>query len=150
MRKLNSACCMLLGLVIAVPFAFAEEQASISRLPPLPQPLDPILQDMFDKRRAMGGLVRRAQVQHLVFQPLLKEGAAQRFLQRGGALAVQLEGVPALAAQLLQADRPPAPARLQGGLPADRRPAPPRAWPGRLLEELRKVSALVSAGYQAA
>jgi len=57
MRKRNYACCMLLGLVIAVPFAVAEKQASISRLPPLPQPLDPILQDMFDKRRAMGGAV---------------------------------------------------------------------------------------------
>jgi alkylhydroperoxidase family enzyme len=29
----------------------------VSRLPPLPQPLDPILQDMFDKRRAQGGAV---------------------------------------------------------------------------------------------
>jgi alkylhydroperoxidase family enzyme len=27
----------------------------VSRLPPLPQPLDPIMQEMFDKRRAMGG-----------------------------------------------------------------------------------------------
>src|SRR5215467_14756482 len=53
----NVLCCVLLGLVIAAPFAFAEEQASISRLPPLPQPLDPILQEMFDKRRAMGGAV---------------------------------------------------------------------------------------------
>ena len=69
--------CALLGLVIAAPFglaqrqshaqepmqaqsqaqAHAQEQASVSRLPPLPQPLDPILQDMFDKRRAMGGAV---------------------------------------------------------------------------------------------
>lgn len=57
MRKRNSVCWILLGLVIAAPLAFAEEQASISRLPPLPQPLDPILQDMFDKRRAMGGAV---------------------------------------------------------------------------------------------
>jgi hypothetical protein len=30
------------------------EQRQISRLPPLPQPLDPILQEMFDKRRAQG------------------------------------------------------------------------------------------------
>ena len=50
MRKRNSVCWALLGLVIAAPFAFA-------RLPPLPQPLDPILQDMFDKRRAMGGAI---------------------------------------------------------------------------------------------
>ena len=57
MRVQTFMCCLLLGLVTAAPFAFAEEQASISRLPPLPQPLDPILQDMFDKRRAMGGAI---------------------------------------------------------------------------------------------
>ena len=57
MYKLNATCCMLLGLVMAAPFVFAEEQVPISRLPPLPQPLDPILQDMFDKRRTMGGAV---------------------------------------------------------------------------------------------
>jgi alkylhydroperoxidase family enzyme len=33
------------------------EQQKVSRLPPLPQPLDPILQEMFDKRRAQGGAV---------------------------------------------------------------------------------------------
>ena len=42
MRVRNFMCCLLLGLVTAAPFAFAEEQVSISRLPPLPQPLDPI------------------------------------------------------------------------------------------------------------
>ena len=52
MNKRNLACGVLLGLVITAPLVFAEEQASVSRLPPLPQPLDPILQDMFDKRRA--------------------------------------------------------------------------------------------------
>jgi hypothetical protein len=57
MCKRKTTCCMLLGLFMAAPFAFAEEQAQISRLPPLPQPLDPILQDMFDKRRAMGGAI---------------------------------------------------------------------------------------------
>jgi hypothetical protein len=31
MRKRNYMCCTLLGLVIAAPFAFAEEQAPISR-----------------------------------------------------------------------------------------------------------------------
>jgi len=76
MRKRNSACCMLLGLVIAVPFAFAEEQASISRLPPLPQPLDPILQDIFDKRRAMGGAVINLS---------LTTGHAPKFARASGA-----------------------------------------------------------------
>ena len=57
MRAGNFLCCVVVSLVIAAPFAFAEEQASISRLPPLPQPLDPSLQDMFDKRRAMGGAI---------------------------------------------------------------------------------------------
>ena len=78
MRKRNSACCMLLVLVIAVPFAFAEEQASISRLPPLPQPLDPILQDMFDKRRAMGGGI---------INLTLATGHAAKFARASGAMA---------------------------------------------------------------
>jgi alkylhydroperoxidase family enzyme len=78
MRKRNSACCMLLGLVIAAPFAFAQEQASVSRLPPLPQPLDPILQDMFDKRRAMGGAVINLS---------LTTGHAPKFARASGAMA---------------------------------------------------------------
>jgi alkylhydroperoxidase family enzyme len=69
---------MLLGLVIAVPFAFAEEQAPISRLPPLPQPLDPILQDMFDKRRAMGGAIINLS---------LTTGHAPKFARASGAMA---------------------------------------------------------------
>jgi len=44
----------LMSLAIIGPLSAAEEQRA-SRLPPLPQPLDPILQEMFDKRRAMGG-----------------------------------------------------------------------------------------------
>lgn len=43
-----------ISLAIVGPLSAAEEQQA-SRLPPLPQPLDPILQEMFDKRRAMGG-----------------------------------------------------------------------------------------------
>jgi alkylhydroperoxidase family enzyme len=78
MRKRNSACCILLGLLIAVPFAFAEERASISRLPPLPQPLDPILRDMFDKRRAMGGAVINLS---------LTTGHAPKFARASGAMA---------------------------------------------------------------
>jgi alkylhydroperoxidase family enzyme len=38
------------------------EQQQISRLPPLPQPLDPILQEMFDKRRAQGGAIINLQI----------------------------------------------------------------------------------------
>ena len=38
------------------------EQQKVSRLPPLPQPLDPILQDMFEKRRAQGGAVINLQL----------------------------------------------------------------------------------------
>jgi 4-carboxymuconolactone decarboxylase len=46
---------------IAAPSFGADEHPEVhqqvSRLPPLPQPLDPIMQDMFDKRRAMGGAI---------------------------------------------------------------------------------------------
>src|SRR5580692_5332908 len=38
------------------------EQQKVSRLPPLPQPLDPILQEMFDKRRAQGGAIINLQI----------------------------------------------------------------------------------------
>jgi 4-carboxymuconolactone decarboxylase len=78
MRKWNVACCVLLGLVIAAPFAIAEEQAAVSRLPPLPQPLDPILQDMFEKRRAMGGAV---------INLTLTTGHAPKFAKASGAMA---------------------------------------------------------------
>ena len=78
MRIQNFMCCVLVGLVIAAPFAFAEEQASISRLPPLPQPLDPILQDMFDKRRAMGGAI---------INLILATGHAPKFTRASGAMA---------------------------------------------------------------
>jgi len=81
MRKRNVMCCGLLGLVVAAPFAFAEEQASISRLPPLPQPLDPILQDMFDKRRAMGGPIINLN---------LTTGHAPKFTRASGAMALTI------------------------------------------------------------
>jgi 4-carboxymuconolactone decarboxylase len=81
MRKRNFMCCGLLGLVVAAPFAFAEEQASISRLPPLPQPLDPILQDMFDKRRAMGGAIINLN---------LTTGHAPKFTRAAGAMALTI------------------------------------------------------------
>jgi alkylhydroperoxidase family enzyme len=78
MRKRSSIYCVLLGLVIVAPFASAQEQASISRLPPLPQPLDPILQDMFDRRRAMGGAV---------INLTLTTGHAPKFARASGAMA---------------------------------------------------------------
>jgi len=77
----NFLCCALLSLVPAAPFASAEEQASISRLPPLPQPLDPILQDMFDKRRAMGGAIINLQ---------LTTGHAPKFTRASGAMALTI------------------------------------------------------------
>jgi 4-carboxymuconolactone decarboxylase len=78
MCKRKTTCCMLLGLFMAAPFAFAEEQAQISRLPPLPRPLDPILQDMFDKRRAMGGAI---------INLTLTTGHAPKFARASGAMA---------------------------------------------------------------
>ena len=78
MCKRKTTCCMLLGLVMVAPFAFAEEQTQISRLPPLPQPLDPILQDMFDKRRAMGGAI---------INLTLTTGHAPKFARASGGMA---------------------------------------------------------------
>ena len=78
MRVRNFVCCVVLSLIIAAPFAFAEEQASISRLPPLPQPPDPILQDIFDKRRAMGGAI---------INLTLTTGHAPKFTKVSGAMA---------------------------------------------------------------
>lgn len=81
MRKWSFMWCVLLGLVTGAPFAFAVEQASISRLPPLPQPLDPILQDIFDKRRAMGGAV---------INLILTTGHAPKFTRASGAVAFMI------------------------------------------------------------
>lgn len=78
MRKRSFGCCVLLGLAIAAPAAFAQEQTSISRLPPLPQPLDPILRDMFEKRRAMGGAV---------INLTLATGHAPKFAKASGTMA---------------------------------------------------------------
>jgi alkylhydroperoxidase family enzyme len=44
------------------PVAVPVEQQKVSRLPPLPQPLDPIMQAMFDKRRAQGGAIINLQL----------------------------------------------------------------------------------------
>jgi alkylhydroperoxidase family enzyme len=54
------------------------EQQKVSRLPPLPQPLDPILQEMFDKRRAQGGAIINLQ---------LTTGHAPKFARAASAMA---------------------------------------------------------------
>ena len=56
----------------------AVEQQQISRLPPLPQPLDPILQEMFDKRRAQGGAIINLQI---------ATGHAPKFTRAASAMA---------------------------------------------------------------
>jgi alkylhydroperoxidase family enzyme len=54
----------------------AQERA-VSRLPPLRQPLDPIMQVMFDKRRAMGGAIINLQL----------TGHAPKFSRAASAMA---------------------------------------------------------------
>jgi alkylhydroperoxidase family enzyme len=53
-------------------------QGKVSRLPPLSQPLDPIMQEMFDKRRAMGGAIINLQ---------LVTGHAPKFSRAAAAMA---------------------------------------------------------------
>ena len=54
------------------------EQQKVSRLPPLPQPLDPVMQAMFDKRKAQGGSIINLQ---------LVTGHAPKFAQAASAMA---------------------------------------------------------------
>ncbi len=54
------------------------EQQKVSRLPPLPQPLNPIMQQMFDKRRAQGGAIINLQ---------LVTGHAPKFSRAASAMA---------------------------------------------------------------
>lgn len=93
MRVRHFMFCVLLGLVTVAPFAFAEEQASISRLPPLPQPLDPILQDMFDKRRAMGGAI---------INLTLTTGHAPKFARASAAMAFAIRFETSTPRQLIE------------------------------------------------
>jgi alkylhydroperoxidase family enzyme len=60
MRKFILLCVAMLSVAGAGPLHAQDSVQGgqqVSRLPPLPQPLDPILQDMFDKRRAQGGAI---------------------------------------------------------------------------------------------
>jgi alkylhydroperoxidase family enzyme len=77
MRKSVLAAAAMLGLVLAGPLQ-AQEGQKVSRLPPLPQPLDPILQDMFDKRHAQGGAIINLQ---------LVTGHAPKFARAASAMA---------------------------------------------------------------
>src|SRR5580692_4726303 len=54
------------------------EQQKVSRLPPLPQPLDPVLKEMFDKRRAQGGDIINLQI---------ATGHAPKFVQASSGMA---------------------------------------------------------------
>jgi len=54
------------------------EEQKVSRLPPLPQPLDPIMQEMFAKRRAQGGAIINLQ---------LVTGHAPKFSRASSAMA---------------------------------------------------------------
>jgi 4-carboxymuconolactone decarboxylase len=56
----------------------AVEERQVSRLPPLPQPLDPILQEMFAKRRAQGGDIINLQI---------ATGHAPQFTRAASAMA---------------------------------------------------------------
>jgi alkylhydroperoxidase family enzyme len=57
MSKSTMLCFALLSVLLASPISAGVEQQKVSRLPALPQPLDPSLKERFDKRHAMGGAV---------------------------------------------------------------------------------------------
>ena len=54
------------------------EHQKVSRLPPLPKPLDPVMQEIFDNSRARGGSVINLQV---------ATGHAPKFAQASRAMA---------------------------------------------------------------
>jgi alkylhydroperoxidase family enzyme len=66
MRKIIFIAAIIQALALVGPLHAQQnvpvEQQKVSRLPPLPQPLDPILQEMFDKRRAQGGAIINLQI----------------------------------------------------------------------------------------
>jgi alkylhydroperoxidase family enzyme len=69
------------------------EQQKVSRLPPLPQPLDPIMQQMFDKRRAQGGAIINLQ---------LVTGHAPKFSRAASAMAFTIRFDAVTPRQLLE------------------------------------------------
>jgi alkylhydroperoxidase family enzyme len=79
---MTSAAVTLLTLTFVAPLHAQQnvpvEQQKVSRLPPLPQPLDPVLQQMFDKRHAQGGAVINLQ---------LATGHAPKFVQASSGMA---------------------------------------------------------------
>ena len=78
MRKSIIFAFALLGILLTHPVFASEEQQQVSRLPPLPQPLDPLLKEMFDKRHAMGGAV---------INLTLTQGHAPKFAKASGTMA---------------------------------------------------------------
>ena len=78
MGNWSIVCSILLALFVTAPASAAEEEQQVSRLPPLPQPLDPVLQEMFEKRRAMGGAV---------INLTLTTGHAPKFIKAAQAMA---------------------------------------------------------------
>jgi alkylhydroperoxidase family enzyme len=69
------------------------EQQKVSRLPPLPQPLDPIMQQMVDKRRAQGGAIINLQ---------LVTGHAPKFSRAASAMAFTIRFDAVTPRQLLE------------------------------------------------
>jgi alkylhydroperoxidase family enzyme len=82
MRKWISIGAALIGLLMTGPLIAQQklpvEQQKVSRLPPLPQPLDPVLQEMFAKRRAQGGAIINLQ---------LTTGHSPKFSQAASTMA---------------------------------------------------------------
>jgi alkylhydroperoxidase family enzyme len=87
MKKTILIAAGIVGLAVTSPLHAQErnqeqkmsvEQQQVSRLPPLPQPLDPILQKMFDDSRAKGGAVINLNI---------ATGHAPKFSQASRAMA---------------------------------------------------------------
>jgi alkylhydroperoxidase family enzyme len=87
MRKVIVICAAMLSLGLSGPSLGQQppqnqqvplEQQKVSRLPPLPQPLDPILAEMFAKRRAAGGAIINLQ---------LTTGHAPKFTRAASGMA---------------------------------------------------------------
>ena len=72
------ACLAAIGAVHSEEKKMSVEQQQVSRLPPLPQPLDPVLQKMFDDSRAKGGAVINLNI---------ATGHAPKFSQASRAMA---------------------------------------------------------------